>query len=118
MSEVYATAIARRFREELVRCGYGSEKAAAEKHLGKPQQWLNARQRAETGWGAAELHWACGRLGLNFMYVVTGQRKSDIAAELLAGIAAIISEQRRVIDAPAQGSLSEIFEHYFGEDRR
>jgi hypothetical protein len=117
MSEVYATAIARRFREELIRCGIRSEKEAAEK-LGKPQQWLDARQRTETAWGAAELHWACGRLSLNFMYVVTGQRKSDIAAELLAGIAAIIGEQRRVIDAPGQGSLSQIFEHYFGEGQR
>jgi hypothetical protein len=81
----YAIAVSRRFREELVRRDYRSEKQAAEKHLGKPQQWLNARLRGETQWGVSDLHWACEILGLDHMYIVTGQRKTDVAAEVLAG---------------------------------
>jgi hypothetical protein len=81
----YAVAVARRFREELAGRGYRSEKQAAEKHLGKPQQWLNARLRAETAWGASELHWACQLLGLDHMYVATGQREADIVAKFLTG---------------------------------
>jgi hypothetical protein len=80
----YALAVARRFREELAAQGYRSEKQAADK-LAKPQQWLNARQRAETQWGASELYWAAEVLGLDHMYIATGQRKADIVAEFLTG---------------------------------
>ncbi len=121
MSDEYGPALARRFREELMRADIRSENAAAAA-LGKVQQWLNARQLGHTAWGVSDLHWACERLGLDFMYVVTGQRKSDIAAELLQGVAAIVFTEspapRRVIgnDARPTGSLKEIFEHYFGAE--
>jgi hypothetical protein len=84
MGDDYALAVARRFREELAAHGYRSEKQAADK-IGKPQQWLNARQHAQTQWGAVDLHQACEVLGLDHMYVVTGRREADIVAEFLSG---------------------------------
>ncbi len=119
MSDEYTMALTRRFKEELARAGYPTENSAAER-LGRVKQWLNARQRGETPWGVADLHWSCERLGLNFMYIVTGQRKADIAAELLAAMVRgqPANGDTHGRDSLFRGSLPEIFEHYFGEERR
>lgn len=112
----YATVVARRFREQLVAHDYPNETQAA-KEINEKQQWLSARLCCETAWKLTELHRACQVLGLDYMYVVTGQRSAGnhmSAGELMGQMRDIYVEYRRLVPDESQ-DWSQSFFNALGE---
>jgi len=71
--DVTPSAIAKRFRQELLRRDIPSDSEAA-RAAEVPQQWLSRRLTGETPWRLPELENVCERLGLSLDYVIGGER--------------------------------------------
>ena len=74
MDEDYSRAgIKRRLKEEFARQGIRSERDAAHRY-GRPQQWVSRRMTGEAKWAVDDLEDFCRRLGLSYVYVISGIR--------------------------------------------
>ena len=72
--DVTPGAIAKRFRQDLLRRDIPSDSEAA-RAAEVPQQWLSRRLTGETPWRLPELENVCERLGLSLDYVIAGERQ-------------------------------------------